>query len=213
MFPVLVPTTRLTTREALDEMIEKLDLIFGEVRAKAFEAYLRRGEGPGSHLEDWFAAERELFRFPESEIKETESCFEIRAAVPGFRAEDLQVQVLPELIVIEGKAEEARPSPVADPAVAVNAEDKTAPLTDAAPADSPMMPKDEKLIFTEFGSKRLFRQYRLPMAVDVNEVRATLDKGILTVSARKKEPVKAIAVPIHTEVVKAPPTALAVTAK
>lgn len=211
MFPVLVPTTRPTSREALDEMVEKLDCIFNDVRRKAFDSFLTRGEKFGSDLEDWFKAERELFRLPESEMKETETEFQIRAAVPGFKADDLHVQVLPELIVIEGKVE-------TKPAEAEKVEAKTpetrTPETKVTP--EVVKPEGEKLHFSEFESKRLFRQYKLAAPIDVKEVQATLDAGILKIVARKQQvaPVpKSIEVPINIEMVKAPSIALAATAK
>jgi len=204
MFPVLVPTTRLTTREALDGMIEKLDAVVRDVRGKAFESFLKRGEKFGSDLEDWFAAERELFRMPESEMKETETGFEIKAAVPGFAAENLHVQVLPELIVIEGKVEETKPVQ-AETRAEVKAEAKT----------EVKKAEEHKVIFSEFASKRLFRQYKLPAPINVKDVLASLDKGVLTISARKVQVAPkpaAIEVPVRTDVVKATPTALAATA-
>jgi hypothetical protein len=33
-----------------------------EIRRRAYEIYLERGERPGGHLEDWLQAERELER-------------------------------------------------------------------------------------------------------------------------------------------------------
>ena len=205
MFPVLVPTTRLTTREALDGMIEKLDAVVRDVRGKAFESFLKRGEKFGSDLEDWFAAERELFRMPESEMKETETGFEIKAAVPGFAAENLHVQVLPELIVIEGKIETKTPD------AGKKAEEKKEPTVVAPPAAK----AETNVVFSEFGSKRMFRQYKLAAPIEVKDVQAVLDKGMLTITARKQNVApkpSAIEVPIHTEVVKAGPTALAATA-
>ena len=193
MFPVLVPTTRPTTREALDAMVEKLDSVSRDVRNKAFESFLSRGERFGSDWEDWFAAERELFRLPVSEMKETPTAFEIRAAVPGFTAENLHVQVLPELIVVEGRVD-------TKDGTKANAQEKS----------------DGNVVFSEFATKRLFRQYRMSSPIEVKDVQATLDKGILKIAARKQQvPPKAEAVtevPIRTEMVKAPPTALAKTA-
>jgi len=187
MLPVPVPTTRPTSREALDEMIEKLDSVFNDVRKRAFNSFLVRGEKFGSDLEDWFRAERELFRLPESEMKETETGFEIRAAVPGFKADELNVQVLPELIVIEAKSETPPP----------------------AKADN------EKVHFSEFESKRLFRQYKLTAKVDVSSVQAVLESGILKVVAQKAKveaPPKALQVPVQTEGAKAQPGAMAAAA-
>ena len=187
MLPVPVPTTRPTSREALDEMIEKLDSVFSEVRQKAFHSFLARGEQFGSDLEDWFRAERELFRLPESEMRETDTEFEIRAAVPGFKAEDLDVQVLPELIVIEGRSACETPNG-----------------------------EKEQIHFSEFASKRLFRQYKLGARIDVNTVEAALEAGILKIVAQKTKveaPPTPLQVPVQTELVKAPPIALAATAK
>lgn len=172
MLPVPVPTTRPASREALDAMVEKLDSIFREVRDRAFHAFARRGNQLGTDLEDWLNAERELYRLPESEMSESDTNFEIRAAVPGFRAEDLHVQVLPELIVVEGKNVAGNPEP-------------------------------NRLIFSEFTSKRLFRHYKLSSPIDVGSVQATLDKGMLTVVAVKKEiagKTLAVEVPLQTKV-------------
>lgn len=201
MFPVNVPTARPATREALDAMIQKLETAFGKVRDKAFETFCSREGRFGSDLEDWFAAEREVFHLPPSEMKETEKEFRIQAAVPGFTPEQLHVKVLPELIVVEGLVEEKKqePAPVA-------AETKTA---EAKPVD------EEKIVFSEFTSKRLFRQYKLPAVIDADNVKATLHKGMLNIVAQKAAPVpekKSVEVKISTELVEAPPTALAATA-
>ena len=186
MFPMPVPTTRPVRREALDEMIDKLELIYSDIRNKAFDLFLTRGEKLGSDLEDWFQAERELFRLPESEVKETDAAFEIKAAVPGFKVEDLHVQVLPELIVVEGKVE-----------------------------DKPLGEGAGKVHLSEFETKRLFRQYRLNAPIDVMAVEATLEAGILKIVAKKRQelPAAKVDVAIHQEVVKANPLALAATAK
>ncbi len=65
-----MPTTRPCTRQALDELIAKLDGVFNQVRRNAFDAFLLRGEKVGSELEDWFQAERALFALPESELSD-----------------------------------------------------------------------------------------------------------------------------------------------
>ena len=188
MFPLPVPTTRPVKREALDEMIDKLELIYSDIRNKAFDLFLARGEKLGSDLEDWFRAERELFCLPESEVKETDTAFEIKATVPGFDVEDLHVQVLPELIVIEGKRE--------------------APVTPEGAV--------ETFHLNEFATKRLFRQYKLGSPIDVMAVEATLEAGILKIVARKHQSAlqpKQVQVVNGQELTKASPVAIALTAK
>ena len=44
---------------------------------------------------------------------------------------------------------------------------------------------DGKVCFCDFGEK-LFRQFELPVAIDVDRVSATLEKGILQIVAKKK---------------------------
>ena len=190
MFPLPVPTTRPTRRESLDEMIEKLDSIHTDIREKAFDFFLTRGGTLGSDLEDWFRAERELFACPKSEVKETDTQFEIKAAVPGFKVEDLHVNVLPEIIVIESKT--------------------------AEPKREPANGEAGKVHFSEFATKRMFRQYKLAVPIDVMAVEATVDAGILKIVATKQraqEKSKEIEGPVRTELVKAPEVALAATSK
>ena len=189
MFGVPVVVTRPASREALDEMVEKLESVVQDIRRKAFDSFLCRGEGLGSELEDWLKAERDLFAVPDSEMKETREAFEIKVAVPGFRAEQLHVQVLPELIIIEG-------------CVDTNTSEASAPVA-------------ERVVFSEMTSKRTFRQYKLGVPVRVEEVAASLNHGMLTITAPKVQPMeapKAGKIPLHTEVVRVGPLALELTA-
>lgn len=189
MFRVPVLVTRPASREALDEMVQKLESVFDDIQRKAFETFSCRGEGLGSELGDWLKAESELFAIPRSEMRETREAFEIKVAVPGFHAEQLHVQVLPELIVVEGWVD-------------------TTVAEVSAPAD-------ERVVFSDLTSKRTFRQYKLGVPVRVEEVAASLNHGILTITAPKAQPVemlKAVDVPVHTEVVKVGPLALELSA-
>ncbi len=95
-------------------------------------------------------------------------------------ADALHVHVLPELIAIEGKAEQK--------------------------------PASGTVVFSEFGTKQLFRQYKLRSPVDVDQVVATLEHGMLVVVAPKTQVTRqSTEVPIHTKLVKANPTALVAT--
>ena len=49
------PQTEVEEREASSHSTREQ-----EIRIRAYEIYLRRGERPGSELEDWLQAEREL---------------------------------------------------------------------------------------------------------------------------------------------------------
>ena len=51
-------------------------------------------------LEDWFRAESELMRRVPVEIKEADSQITVRAEVPGFAANEINVSVEPQQLVI-----------------------------------------------------------------------------------------------------------------
>jgi HSP20 family molecular chaperone IbpA len=44
---------------------------------------------------------------------------------------------------------------------------------------------EERVHFTEFGEKPLMRQFDLPARIDPNEVTATLEDGVLQITAKK----------------------------
>ena len=50
-------------------------------------------------------AERDLFQVPQAEMREAEGEIHIRVAVPGFSKENLELTVLPNLILVVGSVE------------------------------------------------------------------------------------------------------------
>ena len=47
-------------REISEALIEEPRATEAEIRARAYEIYLERGDGPGTDVEDWLRAEAEL---------------------------------------------------------------------------------------------------------------------------------------------------------
>jgi hypothetical protein len=47
-------------REIMSEMIEEQQITESEIRMRAYQIYLERGDGPGSDVTDWLQAEAEL---------------------------------------------------------------------------------------------------------------------------------------------------------
>lgn len=90
------------TEDGLRALDEKLEKPLTWIRERAFELFERRGCEPGHEVEDWLSAERELFEVPMTIVTETPDEIEIRMAVSGFSAEDLQVTALPETVTVEG---------------------------------------------------------------------------------------------------------------
>ncbi|MBY0375430.1 MAG: Hsp20 family protein [Bryobacteraceae bacterium] len=149
-----VKLTRPTTPDTFRSLIHRLDEAMEQIRHRAFEIFEETGKD--AHLENWFRAERELFCIPAAEMKETETELQLRIAVPGFAAENLEVSILPEMITVEGEISEKK-------------EEK----------------KEEKTVFSELNERRLFRQFTLPKPIETEDAKAILENGYLNVTARK----------------------------
>ena len=134
---------------------EDLKNLAERVRHRAFELFEHRGAGHGSDLDDWLQAERELTWAPESELKENDGRFELEIAVPGFEEKDLNVTALPDAVVVRAEAS--------------NSYDKT----------------ENGVHRAEYGERSLLRRFDLPAHIDVDKVTASLDRGVLKLSAPK----------------------------
>jgi HSP20 family protein len=90
------------------------------------------------------------------ELVEDDREFELQVAVPGFQSKDVRVAVLPDAVIVEGTS--------------VHHHD----------------PGDSRVCVCEFGERKVFRRVSFPEPVDIERVSATLDNGLLTVRAEKK---------------------------
>lgn len=120
------------------------------IARRAFEIFQRRGYRLGHELEDWFKAERELFRKVPLEIKEVDNKLNVRAEVPGFTADNLKVSVEPHRITIKGETEAKTEK------------------------------KQEGMLYTEWKSNKIFRTFDLPHRVEADKATAAIKDGILT---------------------------------
>lgn len=135
------------------------------VRERAFEIFENRGSGQnrnsgqnrGSELDDWLQAEHELTWAPESNLVDREGSFEIQVAVPGFNAKDVTVTAVPDAIVVRAKCTRNHNR------------------------------QEREVCLCEFGERSLFRRFDLSHPIDTGQVTATLDEGVLKVSAAKAE--------------------------
>jgi len=114
--------------------------------------------GNGSEVDDWLQAEREVVWSPASELVDDPKVFRARIALPGFDAKDIQVSAMPDALVIQADATRAHER------------------------------KSGNVRFSEFSEKNLFRRLPLPAPIDVDKVTASVDKGILEVTAPKAAP-------------------------
>jgi HSP20 family molecular chaperone IbpA len=136
-------------------LLEKVEAVAGSIRERAFELFQHRGAGNGSELEDWLQAERDLVWLPASELADDEKEFTARIAVPGFDGKDIHVSAMPDALVIQADTAHTH-------------EGKTG-----------------NVCFCEFSGKQLYRRLDLPASIDVDKVKASVNNGILEITAPK----------------------------
>jgi HSP20 family molecular chaperone IbpA len=141
--------------EAAPSLFASMDKLFDDVRKRAYELFQSRGALDGSDLDDWFRAQQDLVWTPDSELVETDKEFQMTLAVPAMEPKDIQISALPDAVIVQGEIS--------------HKEDR----------------KEGKVHFSEFREKKLFRRFEMPGEIDVEQVRATLENGVLHIAAAK----------------------------
>jgi len=139
-----------------EKMFDKMADLTRETSQKAFEYFMNHGGTLGSRFDDWLHAEMELLRPVLVEITETDKLVNVRAAVPGFKPEEIELSVNGNDLFLTGETK---------------FEDKK---------------EDEKTFYTEWRSNRFYRQLRLPADVTSDGADTKLKDGILTLVLNKK---------------------------
>jgi len=136
-------------------LTQKIETMMDSIRQRAFSLFERRGGAHGSDLDDWLQAERDVFWSPSAELVDDGKEFKVRLAAPGFEAKDVQVSAMPDALIIQAGATHTHKE------------------------------KEGNVCFCEFSDKQMFRRLPLPADIDVDHVTASIDKGILQVTAPK----------------------------
>jgi HSP20 family protein len=136
-------------------IFEAIEKRLDEVRRRAFEFFEKRRYQPGHELDDWFKAEHEVFGWPAAELVEKDGKYEAQITLPGFDPKEVQVTVTPSEIIVHAETKHEK--------------------------------KIEKpnVLWTEFGSDDVYRRFELPARIDVDKTSATLDNGMLHITAAK----------------------------
>ena len=128
---------------------------FDEIQHRAFELFESRGCQIGRGLDDWLKAEREILGSPVAELAEKDGSYELQLALPGFDGKDVHVTVTPAEIIVHASS---------------NQETKS---------------EKDNVLWTEFASNDVYRRVQTPNRIDADKAAATLDKGLLRVTAPK----------------------------
>lgn len=151
--PVKVPA--INKQEAPDKNIEQFNQIYDSIEKRAFEIFDNKGRWSGNELSDWLQAESEILHPAHLEIAESDEAVSVRAEVPGFTANELNIQVEGNRLTIAGKHESKEEM------------------------------KKGKTIYSECSAHQILRSVQLPSAVDTTKVNANLMNGILHIELPK----------------------------
>jgi len=158
--PALSPITLKPL--SLGDFWSDVDNVMKQIRQRAYELFEWRGRGDGRDLEDWFKAEMELLKPVPVEIAEKGDVLHIRAEVPGFTEQELQVNLEPGALTLKGEHREETEK------------------------------KDEKTYHSERRAQQIFRRVALPVNVIPDKATAKLKSGVLELSVPKGEEGKKI---------------------
>jgi len=162
-----VTVHKIAEPAATTTLFREIDELFDAVRQRAFELFLDRSNAEKQDVRDWVDAERELLWSPPAELVENKSEFQLRMALPGFEPRDIDASVLPDAIIVR------------------------------AGAKKEITKKKDDLHIAELSSRKVFRRFDLPHAINLGKASATLANGILQLTVAKAETptAKKVAVP------------------
>jgi HSP20 family protein len=141
------------TLPALGEIAGEIAKRFQDIERRAFELFERRGREHGHELEDWLKAEHELLGWPAAELSEKDGAYKMEIALPGFEAKEIEVTATPSEIVVHAATKEEKKS------------------------------QKDNVLWSEFGSNEVYRRFELPNAINAEKVTASLESGLLRVTA------------------------------
>lgn len=150
-----IPVKQVADKTVKVPLFEELERRMEQVRRRAYELFAARGFQSGRDLDDWFAAESEVFGWPAAELVEKDNEFEMDLTLPGFEPKDIQVAAEP------------------------------AGVTVRASVEKKLEKRDEHVLWSEFGKNDVFRKVTFPADVEVSRVTAEFSNGLLRVHAPK----------------------------
>lgn len=133
----------------------RMNELYDAIARRAFELFENDGAIFGRDLDHWFKAEAELLHPAHIQIKESDDAIIVDTEVPGFTANELQLSLEPRRLTIRGKKQSSSEQ------------------------------KRESVLYSERCSNELLRSVELPVEVNASRASATLQNGILELTAPK----------------------------
>jgi HSP20 family molecular chaperone IbpA len=135
-----VPRVPQARPMAIDRAMEKAREVYESISRRAFELFQSRKQEHSRDQDDWLRAESELLHTAHLDVEDCDDAIVVRAEVPGFRPDELEVCVEPFRITIAGRRE-----------------------TTASPTI-------RKILFSDRCSDQVFRVIDLPIELDSKAV-------------------------------------------
>jgi HSP20 family protein len=136
------------THSVFDEMRE----VQNRIMRRAYEIFSENGIF-GRDFENWLRAERELVWKPAFELCEKDGAFRVEIAVPGVEANDIEIEVTPDDVLVRAN---------------ISHEHREEKGT---------------VHVCEFETGRMFRTIHLPKKIDPDRVKAEFKNGMLNLTA------------------------------
>jgi HSP20 family protein len=146
------------------DLIDRMERMYDQIARRAFEIFENDGRIFGRDMENWFKAESELLHPVHVDVSESDKDLSVRAEVPGFAANELEISLEGSRLTISGKRESKKER------------------------------KEKKTVYEEHCSDQLLRVVMLPAPVDAAKAEATLKDGVLELKLPKAMPAKKIAI-------------------
>lgn len=138
-----------------ESLVGRVNDIFSTISRRAYEIFENNGHRLGRDLDDWFQAERDVLHSVNVQITESDDSLEVKAEVPGFNEQELQISVEPRRLTIIGER------------------------------DTRKAEKKGKTVYPEICSDQILRIVELPVEVDAAKVTATMKNGTLELTMPK----------------------------
>ncbi len=137
--------------------LESLNSITNAIRNRANQLSQSGGGSSGDATRNWLQAERDLFCVPEATLSENDQQFNIQVATPGCSSSNLEVIATSDSLILRSTMNTS--------------------LASASGQGS--------IVYSDVDSRMLFRRFDLSSSIDTSQVSATMDNGILNISAQK----------------------------
>lgn len=135
-----------------DDLLNRVKGVYESITHRAYEFFVNRGRQVGHDVEDWLRAEFELLRPVPVDMEVNENEIKVKAQLPGFKSEDIEVSAEPRRLVIHGCREK---------------------LVEETKGD---------LTYSERHTGDVFRALELPEEIDPAQATAQLKDGLLDIT-------------------------------